>query len=206
MQEAPDRPAEDADATRPGDQARTGPDERLLTLAYEELHRLANEYMRREREDHTLSPTALVNEAWLRLSGLAGVEVRDREHFLALSAQAMRRVLVDHARRKRSEKRGGQRERVEVETGILLARGTSEDVLAVDEALARLAELSPRQARVVELRFFAGLEFEEVARVLSLSLSTIEREWRVARAFLQATLRGQGPESGLAARGGPPIP
>jgi RNA polymerase sigma factor (TIGR02999 family) len=159
----------------------------LLQLAYEELRRLAAAYLDRERPDHTLQPTALVHEAYLRLVDQTRAELRDQEHFLAVAAQAMRRVLVDHARRKRAAKRGGQWGRVELDSR-LLRPGDGLDVLALDAALERLRELAPRQAQVVELRFFGGLEMTAVARVLGTSLSTVEREWRVARAHLYGAL------------------
>lgn len=160
----------------------------LAELVYDELRGLALGYLSRERQDHTLQPTALANEAWLRLIDQERVEWRGRQHFLAVAAQAMRRILVDHARKRRSGKRGGEWGRVPLD-GFELAAGQEEvDVVDLDGALARLEELSERQARVVELRFFGGLELKEAAEVLEVSLSTVERDWRFASAWLSERL------------------
>jgi RNA polymerase sigma factor (TIGR02999 family) len=157
-------------------------------LAYEELRLLARRMLAHERPDHSLQPTILVHETWLRLFGSRPARPEERTHFLALAAGVMRRVLVDHARRRHAVKRDGARTRVELAPELLSRPDPLADVLEVDEALQRLAALSERQARIVELRFFGGLEMTEVAEHLALSLSTVEREWRVARAFLQVEL------------------
>lgn len=162
--------------------------ERLLPLVYDELHRLAAGQLRRERPDHTLSPTALVHEAYLRLTGGAPVDWRGRGHFFGVAAQAMRRILVDHARRRSRQKRSGQLA-VTLEPELdHVADASSEEVLAVDEALERLAELDARQARVVELRYFVGLSIEETAAALDISPATVKRDWTIARAWLHREL------------------
>jgi RNA polymerase sigma factor (TIGR02999 family) len=170
----------------------------LLPRVYDELRALADSYMRRERAGHTLQPTALVHEAFLRLLRLPPGSVQNRVHFFALAAQAMRRVLADHARRHRAAKRGGSAVRVPLELveGGAPAAAAAEDVAAddLDAALEDLAKLDPRQARVVELRFFGGLSIEETAEVLAVSTATVKRDWLVARAWLHRELRGATPE------------
>ena len=157
---------------------------RLMPLVYAELRRLAGRYMRRERPDHTLQPTALVHEAYLRLVGQREISWQNRAHFFGVAAQLMRRILVDHARAHRAEKRGGHETKIALEEGLAFAQGKSADLLALDEALTRLAQQDPRQCRAVELRFFAGLSEDEVAEVLGISTRTLKRDWRVARAWL----------------------
>lgn len=157
----------------------------LLPLVYDELHAIAARSLRRERGDHTLQPTALVNEAYMRLVGQQEVAWNNRAHFLAISAQLMRRVLLDHARRRQAEKRGGEVEIVRLDTaaaGWPVRRDL--DVIALDDALTRLGVIDPQQARVVELRFYAGLSVEETAEALGVSPTTVKREWRMARAWL----------------------
>ena len=166
----------------------TGVREQLTPTIYSELRALARHYMRRERRGHTLEPTALVNEACVRILG-SKPEVADRAHFVALAARTMRQVLVDHARGQRAAKRFSPEDRVELDTGLVSSRGDSVDVLALDEALSKLAKVAPRAAELVEIRFFGGLENREVAEVLGVSLSTIERDWRAARAWLRDALR-----------------
>jgi len=163
---------------------------RVLPQIYDELRALAAQHLRKERAGHTLQATALVNEAFLRLSGRERVHVEARVQFFAVAAQAMRRVLVDHARRRRAEKRGGPETPVPLTEVAEAALSASPlvDVLDVDEALTRLAALDERQARVVELRFFAGMEVEEIAAALDVSASTVQREWRMARAWLRHQL------------------
>jgi RNA polymerase sigma factor (TIGR02999 family) len=166
----------------------------LLPRVYDELRALADAYMRRERAGHTLQPTALVHEAFLRLLRLPPGSVQNRVHFFALAAQAMRRILADHARRHRAAKRGGNAVRVPlvlVEGGAPAA-AAGDDVAAddLDAALEDLAKLDERQARVVELRFFGGLSIEETAEVLAVSPATVKRDWLVARAWLHRELRG----------------
>ncbi len=163
--------------------------EELIPLVYDELHRLAEHYMRRERSDHTLQPTALVNEAYLRLVDQTRVKWRSRAHFIGVAAQLMRRVTVKHAERHRAAKRGGGAGRTPIDEATVPATASGEDVIALDQALERLNELDPRQSRVVELRFFGGLTGKEMAEVLGVSPATIDREWRMARAWLRQELK-----------------
>ena len=166
--------------------------ERLLALVYDELRRLARSYLRRQRPEHTLQPTALVNEAWMRLADQSGSEWEGRSHFLAIAAMAMRRVLVDHARARKRDKRGGGAEREALQTQYPSDFEIDVDVLALNEGLDALKQHSERAARVVELRFFAGLSEEEAASVLGIDRSTAKRDWRLARAWLSDWLnRGE---------------
>ena len=161
----------------------------LLPLVYSELHRQAAAYLRRERPNHTLQATALVHEAYLKLVDQRRVEWKSRGHFFAIAAQAMRRILVDHARTRHREKRGGSSEDVPLEEALLAAADEADvDVIALDEALTRLAEFDPEQERLVELRYFAGLSLEEAADVLGVSRATAAREWAVAKAWLHREL------------------
>jgi len=164
----------------------TGASERLLEVVYAELRNLAASALRRERAGHTLQPTALVHEAWLRLVGRTDDHWDCRARFLGTAALAMRRVLVDHARARLRDKRGGGLEREPLDSRIAAGHDDLErlDVLALDQGLEELARLSPRAARVVELRFFAGLTEEEAAGVLGVSQPTVARDWRAARAWL----------------------
>jgi RNA polymerase sigma-70 factor, ECF subfamily len=164
--------------------------DRLLPIVYEQLQRIAQGQLRRERGDHTLQTTDLVHEAYLRLSGLDRIDWRDRAQFFAIAAQAMRRILVDHALSRRSAKRGGGRRRVPLEEAMLVAAGQAEEVLALHEALSALERLEPRLARVVECRYFAGLSIEETAEALDVSPATVKRDWSVARAWLNRELAG----------------
>jgi RNA polymerase sigma factor (TIGR02999 family) len=166
--------------------------ERLLPLVYRELRAVAGQVFRGQRADQTLQPTALVHEAFLRLVGQQEVGVRDRAHLRALVARAMRQVLTDHARRRRAQKRGGEARRATLIEPATPADAQALDLLVLDEVLALLERLDARQHRLVELRFFAGLEMEEIALVMEVSPSTIEREWRAARAWLGARLRERG--------------
>ena len=162
----------------------------LEALLYGELHELARREMAAERAGHTLQPTALVHEAYLRLAAGEQGAFADRESFFAAAATAIRRVLVDHARRRAREKRGGGRVRVPLE-GLEVAEPLEdEELLSLDEALAALAALDPAKARLVELRYFAGLSVEELGKALGVSASTVQREWRMARAWLRARLEG----------------
>ena len=162
--------------------------DRLTPLLYAELRALAGSFLKRERADHSLQPTALVHEAWLRLAGQPDGAWTDAAHFKAVAAQVMRRVLVDHARRRASDKRGGDLHRVTLSGAA--AEGTPEiaDVLALDQALNRLAALHERQARVAELRFLAGLSVEETALVLGVDPRTVKSDWATARIFLAQEL------------------
>jgi len=162
----------------------------LLRLLYGELRRVASGHMHRERGDHTLQPTALVHEAWVRLFDRGGHAYESRGHFLRLASRAMRNVLVDHARGRAAQKRGAGQERVALDDVLAVFEEKRIDVVALDEALERLAALDPELARIVEARFFAGLTIEETARALDTSASSVERGWRVARMWLQRDLRG----------------
>lgn len=157
----------------------------LTPLLFDELHKLAGRYLRDERRAQTLQPTALVNEAYLRLASWRSVEWRDRVQFLAAAATAMRRILINHALAKRAQKRGGASIRTEFDNVAAVFEEHTTDLLALDEALKKLAVLDPQQAKVVELRFFGDLTIEETARSLKISHATVEREWKLARAWLR---------------------
>jgi RNA polymerase sigma-70 factor, ECF subfamily len=167
-------------AMKSGDQTAS---ERLLPLVYEELHRLAKSYMRRERQDHTLQPTALINEAYLRLAG-DKTDWQNHSHFIAVAANVMRRVLVDHARMHNAGMRGGDFQRVEFEEGMAVSRERSSELLALDDALSELERVSPRQAKVVELRYFAGLSVDEIGAIMKIAPRSIQRDWASARIWL----------------------
>jgi RNA polymerase sigma-70 factor (ECF subfamily) len=163
--------------------------EALTPLVYEELHRLASHYMRRERSGHSLQATALVNEAYMRLADYTRMQWQDRAHFFAVSAQVMRRVLVDYARR-HNVKRGRGIQRVSLDDVVVVAPGedAEADLVALDEALVGLARIDPRKAQIVEMRFFGGLTVEEIGEVLKVSTGTIKRDWRAAKAWLYQEL------------------
>lgn len=171
----------------------------LLPLVYDEMRRLAGAYLREEGTDHTLQPTALAHEAYLRLLDQRQVSWQNRAHFMGLAAQAMRRILIDHARRRRAQKRGGDAVHVELDGDLMMEAGAARstigglgvDVEELSDALDRLAELDSRQARVVELRFFTGLSIEETAEVLEVSPATVKRDWTLARAWLHRELKGR---------------
>jgi RNA polymerase sigma-70 factor (ECF subfamily) len=156
----------------------------LTPLVYNELRRLARHQMRHERPDHTLQATALVHEAYLRLVNLPERTWQNRTHFIAIAAQVLRRILIDHARARRTAKRDGALHRVPLEEPLLLTDEQSDELVALDEALERLAQFDARQSRVVELRFFGGLTVEETAEALGISPKTVKRDWSVARAWL----------------------
>ncbi|HEY7728735.1 MAG TPA: sigma-70 family RNA polymerase sigma factor [Candidatus Eisenbacteria bacterium] len=167
----------------------------LLPLVYEEMRRLAAGYLRSERPGHTLQPTALAHEAYLRLLDQRDVSWQNRAHFMGLAAQAMRRILVDYARRRGAEKRGGGAAPVALESVEVAAGADATAGVPIEDlhsALERLAELDARQSRVVELRFFGGLSIEEAAEVLAVSPATVKRDWTLARAWLHRELRGPG--------------
>ena len=164
-----------------GDQAAL---DALSPLINQELHRLAKRYMADERQGHLLQPTALVNEAWLRLIDWRNVEWQNRAHFFGLAAQIMRRILVDFARAQQSEKRGGDEIQVSLSEAADVAQERSAGLVVLDDALQTLEQLDPRQARVVELRYFAGLSLEETAEALKVSVGTVRRDWSLARAWL----------------------
>jgi RNA polymerase sigma factor (TIGR02999 family) len=167
---------------------RPGAPEELAAALYEELRAVARRDLAGERPGHTLQPTALVNEAWMRLFTGSEAGFENRAHFFSAASTAIRRVLADHARKRRAEKRGGDRGRVPIDEVDVGGPVRSEDVLALDEALERLASFAPLQARIVEMRFFGGLTTGEQARALDLSESTVERNWRLARAWLRGEL------------------
>jgi len=160
----------------------------LLPMVYQELRQLAQHLMLEERREHTLQATALVHEAYLRLSGKSRPRWEDRAHFFAVAAQAMRRVLIDHARRLRGAKRGSGRPTLSLDDAAILTPDTAAEFVALDDSLGALGEFDPRLLRVVELRFFAGMTVPEIARVLDLSPATIKRDWRTAKAWLYSEL------------------
>ncbi len=162
---------------------------RLLEAVYPELRRMAGRYLARERAGHTLQATALVHEAYLQLLGTTEVDWRNRTHFYALAAQCMRRILVDYGRMHRAAKRDGARIKVELTDALAISEDRLEEVLAIDEALTRLAEWDPRQCRIVEMKFFGGLTDGEIAEVLGVSTRTVIRDWKVARAWLHGELK-----------------
>lgn len=163
----------------------------LLPLVYEHLHRLAAHYMRQERPDHTLQATALMNEAYLRLVSQENTDWQDRAHFFGIAARLMRQILVDHARGHQAGKRGGLAEKLPLDELREFSPTKSRELVQLDDALRSLEELDPRQARIVELRFFGGLTVEETAEVLGISPRTVKREWSVARAWLHGELSGK---------------
>ena len=162
--------------------------DRLLPLVYAELRRVAHRYMRDERPNHPLQTTALVHEAYLRLIDVTRVDWQSRNHFFAVSAQLMRRILVEAARRRNAGKRGGDASHVPLDEAFVPAADRGADLLALDEALEHLAALAPRKARVVELRYFAGLSVKETADVIGVSVETVMRDWRMAKLWLQRDL------------------
>ena len=163
--------------------------EDLMPLVYNELRRLANNYLRRERPGHTLQPTALVNEAYLKLVDQKNTRWQNRAQFYGIAAQLMRRILVDHARLRHAEKRGGaEQQRLSITSAGDLAIKPDLDVLALHEALEELAIIDPQQSRIVELKFFGGLSIEETAEVMRLGHATVERDWKMARAWLRREL------------------
>jgi RNA polymerase sigma-70 factor (ECF subfamily) len=158
--------------------------EALMPLVYNELRRQARHYLAQERRGHSLQPTALVHEVYLRLFGNATIQWQNRAHFFAIAAQVMRRILVDHARSRRADKRGGSWGKVSLDEAMIGSFPNPDDFLILDEVMNRLAKLDHRQSRIVELRFFGGLSEEEIAEILGISSRTVKREWRLARAWL----------------------
>jgi RNA polymerase sigma factor (TIGR02999 family) len=180
-------------ALRAGDRSAEG---RLLDVVYRELHQMAARYMRRERPGHTLQATALIHEAYLHLIDQREKGWQNRAHFYGVASQVMRRILVDYARTHRTAKRGGTHQKVSLEDAVLLTPEQSDEIVALDEALSRLAQLDPRQTRVVELRFFGGLSEGETAQLLGVSSRTVKRDWSVAKAWLYGELStGDAPDS-----------
>ena len=177
-------------AWREGNQAAL---DELYPLVYGELHRLARRYMSKERKGHTLQTTALINEAYVRLVDQRNVQWANRSHFFAISAQIMRRILIDHARRHAYAKRGGGARPVSLDETATMAQNDFSEFLRLDEALKSLAELDPRRSQVVELRYFGGLNNEEIAGVLKISENTVIRDWNMARAWLHRQLAGSAP-------------
>ncbi len=165
--------------------------EALMPVVYAELHRQAVSYLRRERAGHTLQPTALINEVYLKLVDQQHVNWQNRAHFFGVAAQAMRRILVDHARCRHRDKRGGNAEDLPIDAAeFAVSKTKSVDLIALDDALTRLAELDERQARIVELRFFSGMSVEETAEALGISPATVKNDWRTAKAWLFREIRG----------------
>jgi RNA polymerase sigma-70 factor, ECF subfamily len=169
-----------------GDQ---GAADRLMPVVYDELRRLARSYMRRERPDHTLQATALVNEAYLKLVRQQDVNWQNRSHFFGIAAQLMRRILIDHARGHLRAKRGGSNVVLPLNEALVFSPEQSEELLKLDEALERLTKKDPRQGKIVELRFFGGLSVEEAAEFLEISPKTVKRDWALAKAWLHGELR-----------------
>jgi RNA polymerase sigma-70 factor (ECF subfamily) len=166
--------------------------DRLIPLVYHELHRLAHRYMGRERSAHTLQPTALVHEAYERLIDLKDMSWQNRAHFFAVSAQLMRRILVDYARSRRYSKRGGEWRQIPLTEAVAVFHDRRTDIVSLDDALQALAAFDPRKSRVVELRFFGGLTSKETAEVLNVSQETVLRDWRLAKVWLLRQLNREG--------------
>lgn len=160
-----------------------------MPLVYDELRRLANHYLRQERSDHTLQPTALVHEAYLKLIDQSRVDWQNRAHFFGVAAQSMRRILVDHARSHRASKRGGVQQKLALDEAVDYSQPRDIDLLALDDALNLLAKLDERQSQVVELRFFGGLTIEETAAALGVSPATVKVDWSMAKAWLHREIK-----------------
>jgi len=163
--------------------------DRLIPLVHSELRRIARRHMGRQNPGHTLQTSALINEAYLRLVDQQSVEWKDRAHFLAVSAQIMRNILIDHARKYRYVKRGGGARKIELDEAAAMAKQRAAEFVALDDALSQLATVDERKSQVVELRFFGGLNIEETAEVMKISPATVQREWRAARAWLQRAMQ-----------------
>ena len=165
--------------------------DKLTPLVYDELHRLAHQYLSRERPGHTLQTTALVNEAYLRLVEQKDVDWESRAHFFGVSAQVMRHILVDYARQHASAKRGGEFQKVQLDGDVMVSRERAAELVALDDAMQALHEVHPRRSKVVELRYFGGLNNKEASEVLKVSEATIERDWRFAKAWLYRELQAR---------------
>ncbi len=165
--------------------------DQLVPLVHHELHRLASRYMARERPDHTLQASALVNEAYVRLIRLKHIRWQDRAHFFAMSARVMRRILVDFARARRNQARGGGVPKVSLDEALIVSSGRKQDLVALDDALVALEAVHPRKSQVVDLRFFGGLSLEETAEALQVSIDTVKRDWRFAKLWLLRELNGE---------------
>jgi len=173
---------------RQGDKAALN---KLTPLVYDELRRIAHRYVQRERNDHTLGTTALVNEAYLRLAGQKQINWQNRSHFFAVTAQVMRHILIDHARRRHSARHGADAHQVSMAEAETMSQERAAELIALDEALDEMAKLDCRKSRVVELRYFGGLGLEETADVLEISVMTVRREWRAAKAWLYRRLKAE---------------
>lgn len=185
----------------------SGAESQLAALVYRDLHRIAANYMRRERPEHSLQATILVHDAYLRLVGDEDQNWENRSHFFAVAAQIMRRILIDHARSRNAAKRGGGRlPNCPLDDVLLISEDRLDEVLAIDEALTRLSNWDPPLARLVELRFFAGLDEEETAKALGISPRTVRRQWRLAKSWLHAELAGREEQKRQAATSEIPVP
>ncbi|HXG91157.1 MAG TPA: sigma-70 family RNA polymerase sigma factor [Blastocatellia bacterium] len=174
---------------------REGAFDQLFALVYDELRSLASGYMKRERPDHTLQTTALVNEAYLKLVGHKDSLLENRLHFFAVAARVMRQILIDHARMRHKQKRGGKAIKISLDEAMIMPDERASDLLALDDALKELAAIDERKSRVVELRFFGGMTIEETAEFLGVSFNTVVRDWDMARAWLYRNIHGDGDES-----------
>lgn len=168
----------------------------LMAAIYEDLRRLAESHMRGERRDHTLQPTALAHEAYIKLIGQHSVDWKDRSHFFSVASRLIRRILVDHAREKHAQKRGGGASRIAMEDHDITAPERDVDLLALDEALTMLAEIHPRQAEIVELRYFGGLTIDEIAELLGVGKRSVDRDWSIAKAWLYCQLTAESDDEG----------
>jgi RNA polymerase sigma-70 factor, ECF subfamily len=171
---------------------------RLAALVYDELHRIASNYMRRERPGHSLQATVLVHDAYMHLVNGSDRTWQNRSHFYAVAAQAMRRLLINHARGRSAKKRGGGQEELQLDDVVVIKEENYEQILAIDEALTRLAEFDPRSSQIVEMRYYAGLTDDEIAEVLGISPKTVRRDWEVTRRWLRNELSGRKPDDGWA--------
>lgn len=172
-------------------EGRRGASERLFPIVYDELKRQARNHLRRERPDHTLQPTALVHEAYLRMVDQTSLAVENRAHFFAFASRVMRQILVDHAREHKAEKRGGAAQRLSLADVDLLPQQSAADMLALDDALKKLEKIDERKCQVVDMRFFGGLKEEEIAKVLQVNEKTVRRDWQFAKLWLYRELSGQ---------------
>ena len=174
---------------------------RLAELVYQDLHRMAQRYMRHERPEHSMQATALVHDAYLRMVNQEERNWQNRSHFFAVAARLMRQILIDHARARNAQKRGGLQARLPLDDVVVVSDDRLDEILAVDEALTRLAARDPRLARLVEMRFFGGLTEEEAAEALGVSPRTVKRDWQVARAWLYGELRSKNDDAGAVGAG-----
>jgi RNA polymerase sigma-70 factor (ECF subfamily) len=189
MENDAEKPAQITELLQEWSEGRREALDSLMPLIYQELRRQASRYLKKERIGHTLQTTALINEAYLKLIDQRAVEWQNRTHFFAIASQAMRRILVDHARERHREKRGGAAENLPIEAAdFVISPQKSVDLVALDEALTRLSEFDERQARIVELRYFSGLSIDETAEILEVSNVTVRRDWNVAKAWLHQQL------------------